>query len=228
MTRLLLPLVAILAASGCIIYDEDIKYAEKDDQEVEAPVENTDPLRPETPGTEDGEQGQEEADGPALTLIPDAAVVGETVIVTILVNDGADIDLTEAAEVKFFGDADVEVLATLPRGEGELIVTLVIPEDAPEGTQDLLIELDDGSAEFLADAFLVVTDVDDLPDDAWDGLPDSSTDGADGGGGSGDGTGGGSGSGDNDGSGGTSGDGSHDGGGSGDGGGDGSDEHPCP
>jgi hypothetical protein len=193
MTRLLAPAIALALASGCIIYDEDVKYAEKHEEPI---ADVTDPQRP-SDGSDDvsddrGDAGDDDDDGdrptveaPQLELVPYAGLAGETVIATLVLSGDADVDLRDVTEVAFFGSADIEVIATLPRSSTEYLLTLAIPDDASAGFQDLIVEFGDVGAEFVRDAFLVVTDPADFPDDAWDGLPDGNGSGASGGGGNG-------------------------------------------
>lgn len=181
MTRLIPPLVLLVSMAGCIIYDEDVRYAEDDAVADDAP----DTPEPQRPGTGDPGDDTPASDSPLVLLTPDAGVSGETLILSVVATDALDASLADLTDVRFFGSADVEVIATLPRGDDEFLITVKIPADATAGAQDLLLVFGD-DAEIVADAFLVVSSPDDLPEPA-DPPPGA---GGDGTGGAGDGTGG--------------------------------------
>ncbi len=160
MTRLLFTATLLAGTAGCIIYDEDVRYAE--DDEIIGEPEIRDPQRPSQHTDTDDPVFDAR---PIVTLSPHAAVAGSTLIVSMNATDAFPGSLDDIVDVRFFGSANIEVLAKLPRGPSEFLLTLEIPGDAAEGTQDILIELADGNAELVSDAFLVVTSADDLPAD---------------------------------------------------------------
>lgn len=190
--RLLVPVIVIGALTGCIIYDEELKYSDdrpttEDDNPVTEGTDD-DPTAVADPGTEtpdpavddrpddrpdDGTTTTDEGDAtpaiPPVSIVPGAAVAGDTTIVSVVVNEGFDIDLLDVTNVSFFGPSDVGVLASWNRTAGELILTIKVPLDAAAGDNDLLLQYDDGTAVYAEDVLSVFATEGELPADTYDG-----------------------------------------------------------
>lgn len=167
MTRLLLPLAVFGAVSGCIIYEERLVY--EDEEGLEGSP-GTGGERPDHQDPTDTDTQPEETD-PSLVCQPSGAAVGDTIIISILVNVDVDvdIDLLDVTSVTFYGPSDIDVLVTQIRNDEEVLVTIDIPDDAAPGSNDLLVEMGDGNAVYIEDAFEVVTDPADAPGDNYAG-----------------------------------------------------------
>ena len=86
-----------------------------------------------------------------LWLDPDAAAPGADLITSLQ----ADLvfDWTTVVSVEFYGPITP---CTMQAREDELLITIAVDDDAMAGPVDLLVELDDGSAIWVDDAFLVL------------------------------------------------------------------------
>jgi hypothetical protein len=177
MTRLLVPLAALGLASACIIYDDDVVYrGGGGDDLVDGDTDATDPTPSETDDTDPADP----VTASWLTLDPGGAVLGDVVIASLLSDKSVDTSLYEVSRVEFFGPGVISVLAEQARADDEYLLTLSVDAAGPVGSYDVLVQFQDGTAEFLTDAFEVVADEADLPD-AGDG--DGGTNGGDGDGG---------------------------------------------
>lgn len=138
--KILLNAVIIgLSLTGCIVYDEELKF----DEEA---VSGTD-----RPSSETGEEmtGQELS----LSLDPSQASTGELALISLL-SEG--VDLGQVAEITFYGESDLLVMAEQLRGDSEIILALDIPNKASLGSNHLLVEFADGTEVFMSDAFEVI------------------------------------------------------------------------
>jgi hypothetical protein len=147
---------------GCVIYDETL---------ITDTAEDTDG-RDASGERPDGATEEQVLN---LRLDPAGGLPGDTSILS-LTGDGAA-DLGTVASVRFYGEANIEVLATDTRGSNEFLLTIDIPEDAALGDNDLLVEFANGAAVMVDAAFQVVSDPAQIP-----ASPDTGTgDGASGG-----------------------------------------------
>ncbi|MCK6502601.1 hypothetical protein L6R53_04270 [Myxococcota bacterium] len=136
-----LPLLAfsLLPALGaCVIHDNDCPgddfWADDDSG------------RPDPDDT-----GAPEEPKARLWLDPDAGAPGEDLIAGL--QSDQPFDWSTVAAVEFFGPITP---CTMQARQDELLITLAVDDDAPAGPVDLLVELDDGTAIWVDDAFLVL------------------------------------------------------------------------
>ncbi len=141
--RSIVALSLISLFSGCVIYEEEL--IDGDDSGNRPPA------------------GGEETDAPAyaMWLDPAGAVVGQTTIVSLYAE--GDVDLGTIDSVRFFGDGQLEVLATDGRSANEFLLTISVPQGAALGSNDLLVEFSSGTATFVDAAFEVVSDPSQIP-----------------------------------------------------------------
>lgn len=152
------------ALSGCILYDSNGKCHECGPDELQ---EDTGAL-----------QDEPDVEPHAFALSPSEAALGETFIASLTVE--GPFDLLSIGELEFFGG--VEVIATDNRGD-ELLMTLLVHQDATLGPADLLLRLADGQVELVEGALLVSVDggsggngTDDDTDSGDDGGHDTACD----------------------------------------------------
>jgi hypothetical protein len=128
--------IAILSLSACIVYDDrNAGYTNggspRPDGGTEAPV----------PPSE------------AFWLVPDAAVAGDTVIVSLYSNGQTSLD--ELTSLTFIGQGGIDVIATSSRGQWEHLLTVQVPPETATGTFDLMLEFESGDVAWRPMAFLV-------------------------------------------------------------------------
>jgi len=157
MQRTLTQLSLVLLVPACIIYEEEIRQRPGDTDEV-VDTEDTNDTTVQT--------------GVNLWLSPAGAVPGDVAIVS-LYGDG-EVDLRHVSQVRFYGDPDVDVVATDTRSAQEFLLTIDVADDSELGTLDLLVELGNGDAVFIEAGFVVVSDPSQIPEDA--GAPDDTDD----------------------------------------------------
>lgn len=141
--------LSLTALSGCIIYDNDGGGGcEWDDGTCPDPFGggNGDP-------TEDSavEDSGTVEDAVVLSLNPAQAEQGEIFLGSITVAEG-ELDLTLAKEIRVYGDAELLVWGARAN---EITATFEVRANAELGPVDLVVELEDGSAELLPAAFTV-------------------------------------------------------------------------
>jgi hypothetical protein len=167
----------MLVLSGCLIYDEEV-FVDDETREVEhagtPSGEDSDTLNQpgEDPGQSDGSTPQDEdPEPPGLSVFPSGGATGETVIVSVVVDVDrtADFDMTLVTGVTIYGPSDIEILVDQDRDLVERLLVVQIGAESPVGTNDVLVEFDDGSAIYLTDAFDVVEDSSDAPADHYAG-----------------------------------------------------------
>jgi hypothetical protein len=159
MTLRLIPLlVAMTMMTGCVVYERDGAGNGSSDGWTNGgrPGGNTQDTATD-PGTGTA------APAYTLTVTPGGAVPGQTTIVSIVAQ--GDIDLTQIVSVQFYGQSDVQVLATSSRNSSEYLMTLSIPGNAALGDNDMLVQMQDGTAIYVKLAFVVVSDPSQIPND---------------------------------------------------------------
>ena len=199
MKRLIVPAAVVIAMTGCIIYEEDVVYdeefglfdREKDDDGSSEPGDSApgadepgvedpqgddpgvDDPGVDDPGSDDqGSSDPEPAAPAAVTLYPSGGEVGTTVIVSVVVNIEADldIDLTTIQDITFYGEGDLSIVTGQSRNADEYILVVDIPTKTLDTSNDLLLEFADGSAVFVYDAFGTVPEGADAPQDFFTGF----------------------------------------------------------
>lgn len=169
MRRLALPALVIASLAGCIIYDEDVVYRDE-----EAIVDDG-PSRPDRPVEDTTDAADPSDPAPSadpIGVFPSGAAAGETIILSIVRTDepgAADWDLRGLSGLGFFGPSEIEVLVVQGRNEAESLMTVRIPANSPTGSNDLLLEFENGDALFLEDAFTVHNSRDAAPADMFAG-----------------------------------------------------------
>lgn len=156
MTRANQGLWLFLAIPACIIYEEETRNHQRSD--TDSGVDTDVP-------TDTGIPVQTDVD---LWLSPAGAIPGEVAILS-LYGDG-EVDLRQVTNLHFYGDPTVDVVATDTRDAQEFLLTIDVADDSELGSLDLLVELGDGDAVFLEEAFVIVSDPSQIPEDA--GPPD--------------------------------------------------------
>ncbi len=151
-------LLGTSAVAGCVLYDENLVY---EDTGTEA-VGDDGPQRPGD-GIDDADEPDDTAPSAALTLFPSGAVAGNLEILSLCA-DG--VNLEEIFEISFLGSSEIDILTTGGRGEGEFLITVDIPLDSDRSSNHLLVELTNGTTLFLEDAFAIVSNIEDLPQNA--------------------------------------------------------------
>ncbi len=144
-----------LAIPACIIYEEETRNHPRGDSDLsdtDAPVDTGIPV-------------QTDVD---LWLSPAGAIPGEVAILS-LYGDG-EVDLRQVTNLHFYGEPTLDVVATDTRSAQEFLLTIDVANDSELGSLDLLVELGNGEAVFLEDAFVIVSDPSQIPEDA--GPPD--------------------------------------------------------
>jgi uncharacterized membrane protein YgcG len=182
--KVLVPMLSFtLLLNGCIIYDHTGKCRECTWEDSGG--ESTDSSDPggDSNGTGGDDSGGEVAE-PSFVLSPAEGLIGSVFITSLTAEN---FDLSTVAESSFYGD--VELIADQNRGD-EILYTLSVPADAPVGTADLLLVMEDGTAKMLEDVLSLVEVLTEEPDD-----PNGSGSGGGSGSGSGGSSGGGSGGG---------------------------------
>ena len=157
----LLPFLALL--SGCIIYDHTGKFGhdDQDDSAVDSDPGTTTLTVTDTQSVDD--TGTTSNPGEvSFTLDPSVGVIGTTFIASLT---ATNFDLNTVANEQFYGE--VQVLAAQNRGS-EILFTLSIPATAKPGTADLLLELKDGTAQFLPKVLTLSVDGSDRSDTGGD------------------------------------------------------------
>ena len=142
--------LSVAFLNGCIIYEEDL-----DGSGGGRPGDD----RPGDPG--DVDTATPEAPQAHLWLDPAGAVPGDVAILS-LYGDG-QADLSTITNVEFFGGGSVGVIATDTRGHDEFLLTVDVPADAVVGSNDLLVEFEDGTAIYVDVAFQVVASAGEIP-----------------------------------------------------------------
>jgi len=179
MKRLIVPALVVMAMTGCIIYEEDVIYEEQgelsDDRDPNDDDVNADPgdvgdddPEPDDPDVKDD---PEPIGPPAVLLYPSGGEVGSTIIVSVVVNVDADIDmdLTAIQDITFYGPSDIDIVTAQSRNADEHLLVLQINSAAATGDNDLLVEFEDGSAVFVHGAFEVLAEGSALPGDYYEG-----------------------------------------------------------
>ena len=168
MTRpLALITVAVLPAlGGCMFHDNDCP--------------EDDFWGPNGDGYGDVDDGYGDDEGPAVQmwLVPDSASPGDELIAGLQAD--VQFDWASVTEVVFYGDV---VPCTIQARADELLITIAVEVDAELGPVDLLVELADGNAVWVDDAFHVVAGGeagadDDDPSDDGSADDDPSDDGS--------------------------------------------------
>lgn len=154
-------MLSVALLNGCIIYEEDL-----DGSGGGRPGDD----RPGEPGP--GDTAEPEVPQIHLWLDPAGAVPGEVAILA-LYGDG-QADLSTITNVEFFGSGSVRVIATDTRGHDEFLLTIDVPSSAVVGSNDLLVEFEDGTAVYVDLAFEVVASAGEIP--APDGTPPAPAD----------------------------------------------------
>ena len=152
--RISLAALTISSLAACVVFDEELVYDDGTPFEIgdEDPREPDD--RPDRPGDPDEPDLPEDPDlSPGdLTLTPDSAAPGETLIVFV----DADAGVFSATEsVRLFGPPGLSLDAYSVDDPETLVLSLSVEPDAPSGVHDLLVQLDDGTALFSEAAFFV-------------------------------------------------------------------------
>lgn len=162
-TSLRLLTFSLLPTLGaCIVYDDrpcdktdedgrDLPGAEDGDGDIDGDGNADNDGDPD--GDNDGEPDDEpvDPDGDGFWLDPDTALPGEELIAGL--HSEAAFDWSQVVEVHFYGP--VRPCAFEPRAD-ELLITLLVDEDAAPGPVDMLLELGDGSATWIAGPLTVV------------------------------------------------------------------------
>jgi hypothetical protein len=143
---LLSTIVLLSQLAGCVIYEEEIVYGEDT-----ATDENINPEQ-ENPEAEPNFE---------IWLDPAGAVVGDSLILSVVAE--GEINLEQVIDIEFFGDSEMDIIATQNRDENEMIVALDL-NDSALGSFDVLVEFQDGTAAYVEDAFTVVDDPANVPD----------------------------------------------------------------
>lgn len=153
MTKYLL-LVPVL--TGCIIvegeksededweswdsgWDESESWEDSDENEADNTEENA---------------GPEDINGTYYT-VPDEAAPGDVFLSALRSND--TIDWSQIVEITPYGD--VTICSFIPLYD-ELLLTVKVKNDAPEGTVDLIIEYSNGDIDLVEDGFTIDTNAD--------------------------------------------------------------------
>jgi hypothetical protein len=127
-----------LSLTGCIVYDEELAFDDDFERTTDRP---------------DAESGDEETNQtPSLSLDPSQAPTGELALISLF-SEGSD--LAQVADISFYGNSDLLVMAEQLRGDSEIILAIDIPNNAALGTNHLLVEFTDGTEVFMSDAFEV-------------------------------------------------------------------------
>lgn len=161
MRNLTLLLLAV-GLNGCVIYEQGLDDTAGGGSDG----------RPGQPGDTTGSNDTNVSDSatPApvvnLWLDPAGAIPGDTAILS-LYSDG-DVDLTTVQDVRFFGEGNVDVVATDTRGKNEFLLTISVPDTAALGGNGMLVEFSDGTALFVDSAFQVVADPAQIPPPAFE------------------------------------------------------------
>lgn len=135
---------------ACIVYDESCP----DDRGGRGQGED------DTSGDDHGGEDtaapdpDEDSDGEALgmSLDPSSGLPGEELISSLTATQA--FDWARVEQLRFFGPVRPCAFQARP---DELLITLVVEEEAEAGPVDLLLELDDGGAVWLEDAFTVLS-----------------------------------------------------------------------
>ncbi len=141
-------LLSAVCLNGCIIYEEDLNGSSGGGPDRPGEPAPVDTAAPEVPQIH-------------LWLDPAGAVPGEVAILS-LYGDG-QADLSTITDVEFFGAGAVGVVATDTRGHDEFLLTIDVPADATVGSNDLLVQFEDGTAVYVDLAFSVVASADQIP-----------------------------------------------------------------
>lgn len=154
--------------SGCIIYEEQLVDDTSGDGIDGRPGQDGADGQDGNDGQDgsDGSDGEPAAPSAQIWLDPAGGIAGDAAIVSLYAE--GDVDLTTIQDVQFFGDGEIDIVATDTRGPNEFLLTLAVPAGAALGANDLLVEFADGTALFVDAAFTVVTDASQIPATAGD------------------------------------------------------------
>jgi len=139
MNRIIAITISLAGLSGCIIYDNDghertrAETPSVDDTGVDSPIE--DPALPSV----------------TLSFLPPQSEQGESFIGRLTVEEG-DLSLGDVSDVIVYGDAAVDAIISR---SNEVLISVTTADDATPGVVDLLVELNDGTATWLDDAFTI-------------------------------------------------------------------------
>ena len=153
---LLLPVV-----TGCIIVESEKSEREDWDQwdsgwdESEWEEEFTDDEEElESDENTDGNPGPENIDG-TFYAVPNEAAPGDVFLSALRSND--TIDWSQIVAITPYGD--VTICSFMPLYD-ELLLTVKVKDEAPEGTVDLIVEYSNGDIDLVEDGFVIDTNAD--------------------------------------------------------------------
>jgi hypothetical protein len=133
--------------SACVVYDDETQ------------TDTASAVRGEV-----REPGQEQEQPPValpLRVHPAGGLPGDLLIVSILNEDYRD--MNTITSVSIYGSDDLTILTEAVRSRNEYLAVLDIDVAAQENRSHVLVTFEDGSEEFIEDAFHVVLDRADIP-----------------------------------------------------------------